>query len=410
MYRHFIKKRGRLARGFIFILVPLLFILMLPPSLAYFYTITTQCEDEPCVVGQQMNWTVVISNEGKKKLEYSVVEILDAVNGTILAFYDANYNPLSDKRGEPIPVHPKSNSTLILQSLVPKTNVGSLITFYPCFTNIIDDTYILAKYGEYETRHCYIVNQTLYAIGCFLQSHCPRNAYCSGNTCLPLECGACQYISNHTCKSYPCCADEDCSYNSYCLNRICLPITCLETQYLFNRTCIDIQCADNEILLNKSCSPLECEEHEQALNHTCVSLECNEDEALLNHTCVALGCTPYEFASNHSCLPLDCAWNQGYSSHACIDLDCAIYQDIDNHRCVNNKKLIIKLGFEGLALLLILGFLGLDIWKSRHRNDKSPKAQKPEKKDFPALKKTQSPPEEPKAIPEKAKKQDTDKK
>ena len=366
MGEHSDKKRGNVA----LVIFSALFFALLPSSIAYYYNITTQCQDTPCIIARPMNWTVLISNEGKQKIEYSKIEIIDAHNGSVLASFDGEFNPVSNDRGHPVVSNPLKVVRVILNGSVPKPHEGDLLSYYPCFTNIVSDTYVLAKYGEYEDHTCYYENQSLYAIGCTGNFHCPSDAQCKGNACKPLECGACEYISNHSCRSYPCCADTQCAYNAFCLGHACLPITCLETQYLFNRTCIDIKCADNEILLNRTCVTIDCEEAMHALNHTCVPLVCEEDEFSSNSTCRALGCSPYEYAKNHTCIPLDCPWNQGYMAHACVPLDCALWEDVDNHRCIDNRNLMLKFILEIAALALIIAFLALDIWKYRHRGHK----------------------------------------
>ena len=366
MNRHQVGKRGIIIRSFIALAI----MLSLPSfTWGYFYNITPQCQNDICITGQAMNWSIRLTNDGKKNIEYSKIEIIDARNLSVLAEFDSHFNPLSTVRGKPLLSIPLKGAKIVINSSVPLPHEEGIVDFYPCFTNIVSDSYVLAKYGEYVDYHCYLENQSIIAVECLRNAHCAAKSACVKNACAPLSCAPCEYIKDHFCVRYPCCEDSHCPYNAYCMNRTCLPITCLPTQYLFNRTCIGIQCAESEVLLNRSCVPLDCKEDEQAQNHTCNLLSCAQDEIPSNHSCQSLGCSPYEAPINHTCVALDCRWDEAYHEHSCVPLDCAIWQDIENHKCLNNKALILKLAFEILALVLIVLFLVLDIHRYRHRSD-----------------------------------------
>ena len=349
------------------VLLALALLLALPSSWAYYYTIYPQCSSNPCISGQPMNWTVEIFNDGKRKIEYVTMEIVDGKTQDVLANWEVEFNPLSSERGDVIPILPGHKINVTMPSLTPKQHLNNRFSYYPCFTITILDTLTLAKYGEYENRHCFIENESMYVLDCIYNEHCKASEHCGGNRCLTLRCQDCQYIANHSCVNYECCADDQCTYNSQCVNRSCTPIQCTQTQYLFNRTCMDIQCEQSEILVNRTCIPLNCSAHEGFVNHSCQPLSCADNQHIVDHRCVPLDCLESEYPSNHSCMQLSCREDQGFRDHSCYDLDCYPFQNIDNHTCINNTALILKLSAEIIILILIILFIILDVVKYRNR-------------------------------------------
>jgi hypothetical protein len=351
-----------------------LFILTLQSSIAYFYTIYPECSTEPCITNQPMNWTAEIVNDGSQKIEYYKVEIVDGFTDRVVAEWRVDFRPFSSDRGPVVPLFPRHKVNITMQGFVPAEHSANKFYYYPCFTHINSNTLYLAKYGEYDNRHCYKENESIYVLGCVKNDHCKPNEFCGGNYCEPLQCGDCKYISNHTCVPHECCSDDHCSYNAQCVNNQCYPIACLETQYLFNRTCVGIQCEENEILSNRTCIPIECKENEGYSNHTCVALSCLEDEYLFEHKCAKLECSMQEFISNHTCAQLNCLSSEGYQDHACVPLECPPHKTIENHRCVFKATLLTKYSVEIIALVLIGLFIYLDLYKYKRRGQNAVKS------------------------------------
>jgi hypothetical protein len=375
-------------RTFLLVVLVLAVSLSIPTAFAYYYTIYPTCSTEPCITGQSMNWTVEIFNDGRHYLEYTSAEILDSKTEAIVAQWKIDFNPLSSERGDVVEVIPNHRVNITIPGIVPKQQyTNNLFYYYPCFTITVLDPLTLAKYGEYEDRHCYQQNESLFVLGCVTDSHCKADEFCAGNLCKPLKCSPCHYIFNHSCNAYECCADDDCSYNAQCLNHTCLPTVCMETQYLFNRTCYEIECEENEFLSNRSCVPLDCADDEGYANHTCYKLECADNEFISEHRCNTLKCAEDEYPQNHRCNKLQCSPEEGYRDHQCYELECYAFQSLVDHTCKNDAKLIAKLSAEVLIVSLILVFIVLDILKYRRHGRIAIKGRslREEMRSFPSL-------------------------
>jgi hypothetical protein len=351
------------------IVILLIFLFSINSVNAYFYNITYNCKDDICIEGETAEWLVTVYNRGKHIIEFTAVELLDSVNHSLIAQLKIPYYPLTSERGDVIVVKQNQKVTINLSGKIPMANYQQNLIYYPCFTNTMTDSYIIAKYKKYEERHCYIENETMPVIQCISNEDCDDGEYCNFNKCLKLDCGECQYIKNHQCMDYECCSSKQCGFDEACRNNVCKKLNCSENEFIGNHTCRVLNCGFDEYIVNKTCKKLNCSYDEFVFNHTCKKLNCSYDEFIEDHKCKALNCKENEYAENHTCRELKCLYNETILNHACVPLKCSFFQDIKNHACVNNKSIIFKSIFELIVIIVIITFLILDTreYKAHHK-------------------------------------------
>ena len=337
---------------------------------AHLYSIAYKCMDNICVEGRTAEWNVTIHNHGNKEVEYTAIELLDEINDSVIAGLKVPFSPLSSKRGNVIVVNKKEGVTVNFTGKLPKANYWQSLVYYPCFTTTITDSYIVGKYGKYESRECYKENLSMPIVQCILDNNCGNSEYCRFNVCLKLNCGECQYIENHTCLKHECCNSEQCGFNEICKNNLCGKLNCSNEEYIENRTCKALNCGFDEAIFNKTCKKLNCSYEESAFNHTCMKLECKENEFIEEHKCKLLNCNGMEHAENHTCKELNCLDNEIIFNHKCTPSDCYFFQEVKKHACADNKSFIFKSIFEAAAVAIIIIFLALDVrkYKAKQKN------------------------------------------
>lgn len=360
-----IKRKEKLIRLIIIIGV-LLFVLS--SVNAYFFDITYECENDVCVAGKEVIWHVDMFNKGTQVMEFIMIEMVDSINDTVIATYEIPFKPLTSERGDVIKVHPNHGNNVNWTSILPRGNQDKKLIFYPCFTNAVTQSYIVAKYGEYEKRTCY-ENYTMTLLDCLLSLDCGFNEFCILNRCKTLNCSDCQFISNHKCNDYDCCQNEDCNLDEVCLNNTCEDLNCSFDQYIDNRTCITLDCGDDEHIINRSCVKLDCGFDEYGFNGTCHKLNCKDNEYIGDHACKPLNCKFYEHAVDHACERLQCKPEEAIVDHACVPLNCYFFQDIKNHTCILSKSKVLQLVVELLVVAGIVVFVILDIRKFKKKKE-----------------------------------------
>jgi hypothetical protein len=334
------------------------------------YNITYKCKDNICIEGQRAEWLVTIYNQGSKVVEYTTIELLDAINDSVIAKLRLPFYPQSSDRGNLIVVKQNEKVIVNLSGKLSGANYQQNLFYYPCFTTTVTDGYIIARYGKYESRHCYKENLTMPVIQCISDENCNNNEFCSSNACINLNCNSCQYIKNHACFDYECCSSEQCNFNEVCKNNACEKLNCKFDEYIENRTCKALNCNFDEYVVNQTCKKLDCSYDEFVFNNTCKKLDCKENEFIEEHKCKSLNCKENEYAEDHVCKELKCLYNETVFNHTCAPLNCYFFQDIKNHACVNNKSVIFKLILELAIIMAIIVFLILDIrkYEIRHKN------------------------------------------
>ena len=306
---------------------------------AYFYNITYSCKDNTCIEGQQAQWQVTIYNFGSRVIEYTAIELIDSFNANSIAELRRQYNPQSSNRGDLIVVQQNRKATINLTGTIPGANYQNNLVYHPCFTNTVTDSYLIGRYGEYESRHCYEESLTMPVVQCISDENCNINEICSFNACLRLDCGKCKYIINHACFDYECCSSEQCGLNEACKNNACEKLNCKFKEYIENRTCKALNCNFDEHIVNQTCRKLDCGYDEFVFNNTCKKLDCGKNEFIKGHECRP--CKADEFAVNYTCAPLRCLYNEASANHTCIPLGCGFFQKVENHACVNDKSAIL---------------------------------------------------------------------
>ena len=86
------------------------------------YNISYKCKDNICIEGQRAEWLVTIYNPGNRVVEYTTIELLDAVNDSIIAELKIPFFPLSSDRGDIIVVKQNSKVTINLSGKIPGAN------------------------------------------------------------------------------------------------------------------------------------------------------------------------------------------------------------------------------------------------------------------------------------------------
>lgn len=349
---------------------------------AFFFNVTHECKDGVCIEGEKCNWYITFFNEARHRVEFTAIELMDAVKHEIISKVQIDFQPFTDNRGDVIIVDPTRTVVVNLSGVVQKANYQNRFIYYPCLTYAVIEDYIIAKYSEYEIRHCYDdQNFSMKVIECNKDENCRYDEYCNYQRCAKLRCGECQYPANNTCIDYECCDSESCNYGEKCSEHVCVSLNCKEDEYIENETCKKIECAYDEHIVDKVCRKLICKEDEYAINHTCEKLNCSYDEYIENHACASLECAYDEYAIDHSCEKLSCKEDEGIDDHSCFKLDCNFYQYIKDHKCVNNKKLIFKLYFELFLVIILIIFFILDS-RYVHKEDNKKDIKKEEKNIF----------------------------
>lgn len=336
---------------------------------AYFFNIEAKCRYDVCYEGEKAEWIVEIYNQGKHQIEFTTIEIFN-INNSLIAKLRIPFQPFNSERGDVIYVGPDKKVILHLNGTIPSATYENKLVYYPCFTNTKTNSFIIAKYGEYEETHCYEENYTIDVAECVVNRNCDSDEQCLYNYCRKLNCDKCQYISEHDCLDHECCSSEDCAFNQNCTNNNCVDLDCKDNQYIENRTCVTLNCREDEYILNKNCEKLNCSFDEFALNHSCVLLNCPYNQFIEDHMCKNLDCKEDEFAKNHTCERLYCQPDETIINHSCAKLRCRLIEKIENNTCVRDNTIILKLLFEVFVIILIIIFLKLDAdkYKEEQKN------------------------------------------
>src|SRR3989338_10583274 len=330
---------------------------LIMPSLAVsgagsdFFGIEPKCSQETCVIGKPVTWTVTITNDGFRSIDYTHVSIYDAINNSKIAEWDSNFNPLNSEKGDYVTSYPTKPAVVELYGKAPPANYRNLFVYYACITNAVTDRYIKARYDSQVFEVCYDgLNFTMPVVRCLSNNNCAKDEVCRFNECQSVKCGPCQYILNNSCRDYKCCSSSQCSPYEYCSSHQCKPLSCGPGEYITNNSCKPIICGFDEYLEDKQCIKLDCKTDEYSFKHTCKPLNCLAVEYVLNRTCKPLNCRENEFPLNHTCVQFTCLFNERYYNHTCAPLDCRFYQKIGMNACISNNWVLAKLLLELPAL------------------------------------------------------------
>ncbi|MFH1850071.1 MAG: hypothetical protein ABH879_07880 [archaeon] len=320
-----------------------------------FYEITYTCKDDVCISGKDVVWNLTITNKDQTKVEYSLVEIIDAVNKSPIAMLSANYQPLSSDRGDLITLEPMSTYTLDIAGKLPAANVGDRLVYNLCFSIPVPSQhrYYIAK-GIYEQQHCYPINESIIVYECATSGDCPPDKQCLKHDCKAVVCGSCEYIVNHGCQKYQCCSDATCKSYEKCENHVCQRLNCSGNERVANHSCSPIVCADDEHFVNGSCVMLACAYDEYIYNHSCMKLDCADNQYIQDHQCFELQCREFESAADHECRVLNCGFNETVYNHSCVAVDCWMFEDIVDHGCRTNTGILARIVGEVIAIVAIV--------------------------------------------------------
>ena len=344
------------------------FILNIITSEAGFFEISHECQEENCISGQDINWSVSFENKGSGYLWIEGVELIDSINLEDVANFHFGYNPYnSDKTKLYLNVVSSQKKTLNIQAKIPTPNIKNSLIYTPCIIfalNAKDEYYV----GNYTSVNCY-PNESITVFECLTDNHCKINELCQNKKCKQISCDDCQYILNKKCISYQCCSSDACNLDESCTNNKCTALTCLPEERILNHSCIKMECNYDEQIVNHSCVKLGCNYDEYAKNHSCLKLNCSYDEHISNNLCVKLECNDYEGYINHSCVKLECNDYEGYINHSCAKLDCGFFEKININKCVIDKQFIYKFAIELIITISIIYLFMLDIkkYKSEHK-------------------------------------------
>ena len=311
------------------------FILNIITSEAGFFEISHECQEENCISGQDINWSVSFENLGQKELKVIGIELIDGINQGQIASLIFDYDPSKSDKLECITVFPGKKETIYIKSKIPMPNLKNQLIYMPCITTALPTT--TAQYiDSYTDRVCY-PNESITVFECLTDNHCKINELCQNKKCKQISCNDCQYILNKKCINYQCCSPDACNLDESCINHKCAVLTCLP--------------------------------EERILNHSCVKLECSYDEHIINHSCVKLECNDYEGYANNSCIKIECSYDEHAKNHSCAKLDCGFFEKIAVNKCIMDKQFIYKFAIELIITISIIYMFILDIrkYKSEHK-------------------------------------------
>ncbi|MBW2975359.1 hypothetical protein KY366_06590 [Candidatus Woesearchaeota archaeon] len=356
--------RKNLKITFLFSIFIVLFILSTGSVRSIDYSISHSCNKNQCVEGETAEWHVSVSSYGDLKTEVISIELIDSINNSMVAFFNATYKPFTDQSRD-IFVILQETKTKTISGIIPKANNKSSLLYYPCFTtavknpeNVRDDIYSI--------RVCYEQNpEAMPVLECVLNSSCAYDGFCKENRCTRLSCRDCQYLLSHRCADYECCNNSACRIDQACMDKKCINLTCSLREYLFNNSCQPLNCSYNEAFINHSCVRLNCSGDEFIQDHSCVRLNCSGDEYASDHECIRLDCSDDEYAFNQTCRKLDCLYNETIEDHSCKPLNCYFFLSAVDHRCIRDNRLIFKLSIESVVVLIIISLIIINIKKYR---------------------------------------------
>ncbi len=338
----------------------LFFLFLLFSAIAYpvaaDYSISYECIGD-CVKNRTAVWQINFTNDGLRDIELAQVKLVDLKDGKIIAqtieAEISTTDPSSIGSDRPVTtlIAPGGNYSVTINSTLPIPNYGSSLIYKFCTKTVREETY--GKL-EYTFDYCYPGNHTIPMLECTLDSDCLSEERCSGNKCVEVECGYCQYPAEHKCSDYQCCKNDECALENYCLNHQCLIIECNETNYIFNHSCVEVPCKPDELIINESCIKTECAYNEYASRYRCHELDCAFYEGYINHSCLPLECAEAEGYVDHTCQLLDCTSDESISNHTCQKLSCGFLTKPEAHACLINTPLFIELTLFLLILILII--------------------------------------------------------
>ena len=351
----------------------LIFFFLLNPKInyAYVYTINYSCNNNLCVVGEEMTWIVSLDNKGDRDLKVSEIYIKGALSNNIVANISYGYSATDSEKSDNYLRVPINNyATIYLYGKVPKQNQQDSYFLYNfCLANALDaiDTYYT---GSYTLPFCYTKNESIKVYECITNKDCKLESECIKNKCSALVCGKCQFASNNTCLNYSCCDSISCGEDEYCKNHFCWELPCENNQTAIHHSCVDLECGEGEYAVNHSCANANCNDEQYFYNDSCVDLECGEGEYAVNHSCVKLNCRDDYYASNGTCLKVVCLFNETAKNHSCIALECGFFQKTSNNQCVKDNSFLFRFALELSLIIVILFLMDIDVLRYKRKGDK----------------------------------------
>ena len=335
---------------------------------AGFFEINHECQEENCITGQDIIWSISFENKGSGYLWIEGIELIDSINLNEVANFYFGYNPYnSDKTKLYLNVVSNQKKTLNIQAKIPAPNIKNSLVYTPCIIFALDakEAYYV---GNYTSMHCY-PNESIIVFECLIDKNCKINELCQNKKCKQITCGDCQYILNKKCISYQCCSSDACNLDESCINHKCTALNCSPEEIILNNSCVKLECNYDEHIVNHKCVKLECNYDEYAKNYSCLKLNCSYDEYISDNWCVKLECSDHEGYANHSCVKLECNYDEHVVNHSCVKLECGFFEKIDINKCIIDKQFIYKFAIELIITISIIYIFILDIkkYKSEHK-------------------------------------------
>jgi len=334
---------------------------------AGFFEISHECQEENCISGQDINWSISLENMGQKELKIVGIELIDSINQSQIASLIFEYDPSKSDKLNYLKVLPGKKEIVYIKAKIPLPNLKNQLIYMPCITTALPTT--TAKYvGSYTDRVCY-PNESIIVFECITDKHCKINELCKNKKCRQIMCKDCQYIFNKKCLDYECCSSDACNLDESCINHKCVALNCSPEERILNHSCVKLGCNYDEYAFNHKCVKLNCGYDEHAVNHGCVKLNCSYDEHIINHSCVKLDCDDDEGYLNHSCIKLECNYDEHIINHSCVKLECGFFEKLAVNECVTDKEFTSKFAIELIITISIIYTFILDIkkYKSEHK-------------------------------------------
>ncbi|MFH1642212.1 MAG: hypothetical protein ABIC04_04895 [Nanoarchaeota archaeon] len=372
-------KKGGLKNWKILLMFAILFFVSLFIVHAYPYTITYSCPEDYCVIGQDINWSILIENKGVSNQKIVSLELIDSINESVISSVNYEYDPYDANKMNYLVISPNKEKTVSMSVKAPKPNWKKNLVYRPCITTALLPTD--ARYMDSHTiRHCYPNNESIRIYDCLDNNHCEIDEACNNNICKKIKCDYCQYPLKHVCADYECCESEKCEWNERCVDNKCFLLNCSIDEGIQNNSCVSLNCSEDEYIVKHKCEKLNCSFDEKLVNHSCASLFCDPDEFIANHSCIKYNCLENEYIHNGSCQKLKCLYNETTFNHTCVLLECGLFHKKTYQRCAVDNQFIFKFSIELVIIVVIIFLFMLDYKKFESKKEEFKNTGKKQKK------------------------------
>ena len=145
------------------------------------------CDNNNCVEGASMNWSVSIFNNINKSIVVGQIYIVDVNTNQLIALHNS----------EEVLLAPQESHVFSFSNLVSAPISGYTFSFRPCFNASLGDVSSVVCKSSAKT----LTVVPLSKIECFSSSDCDSNEFCLSDTkkCKPLSCKDGEVIADHKC-------------------------------------------------------------------------------------------------------------------------------------------------------------------------------------------------------------------